>query len=114
MFAALVPIGLAVKMELAFRSIARPITLEDGFVTQDSDKVDLRTCNIRPLVQRRGHIFPASEVVIFWDQSGRVSIAPSLLTESSQDALRDAWIKSGREFIDFYAENLQFKATPRY
>ena len=88
-----------------------------GLTLLDADsrkQISLVECETYPLVKTKGQgLWPLSEAVIFRGGDVRILLAPSLLTDESQDLFREAWIAAGKEYQDFYADSLQSTPTPR-
>lgn len=95
--------------------LVRPLDLHDGVLSDGAGaSVRLSECTVAPMVKTSGGLWPMSEAVLFEDGESRILTAPSLLQASAREALRQAWMAAGREFVDFEAAAMQSSPVPRH
>ena len=95
--------------------IVKPLDLGDGMLSNEAGlSVRLSECTVAPVVKTSGGLWPMSEAVVFEDRGNRIFTVPSLLQASAREALRQAWMAAGREFVEFEAAAMQSPAVPRH
>ncbi len=100
------------RITLTHRRLRTRTTLVETTLRQGSSTVDLEHCRVKPLVKNKGFLWPMSEAVIFEDGDSRILLAPSLLADVSQEALRMAWRRAGKELLEYHVDALQDKHAP--